>query len=99
MVDSASALAAQGPMVLLEQALGDLDAAISFPAEAQAPGHTVVLVHGVEDHRVPGALGRYLVGALAGAVDIDASLSEDLLARGADRTRLSRRDGARAPSC
>jgi hypothetical protein len=84
-VDSASALAADGPMVLLEQALGDLDAAISFSAEAQAPSHTVVLVHGVEDPRVPTALGRYLVGALAGAVDIDASLSEDLLARGADR--------------
>ena len=85
MVDSASALAAQGPMVLLEQALADLDVAISFSADAQAPSHTVVLVHGVEDPLVPRALGRYLVGALAGAVDIDAALSEDLLARGADR--------------
>lgn len=85
MVNSASALAAQEPMVLLEQALRDLDAAISFSADARAPSHTVVIVHGMEDPRVPVALGRYLVGALAGAVDIDASLCEDLLAHGADR--------------
>ena len=85
MVDSVSALSAQGPIALLEQALADLDAAISFSDDEQALSHTVVLVRGVEDPRVPRALGRYLVGALGGAVDIDASLSEDLLARGADR--------------
>jgi len=84
-VDSASALAAPGPMVLLEQALADLDAAILFSADAQAPSHTVVTVHGMEDPRASGALGRYLVGALAGAVDIDASLCEALLAHGTDR--------------
>jgi hypothetical protein len=79
-------LPAQGPMALLGQALADLDAAISFSADAQAPSHTVVTVHGLEDPRVPAALGRYLVGALAGAVDIDASLCGDLLAHGADRS-------------
>jgi hypothetical protein len=84
-VDVASALPTQGPMVLLDQALADLDAAISFSADAKASSHTVVWVHGLEDPRVPVALGRYLVGALAGAVDIDAALCEDLLARGADR--------------
>lgn len=72
-------------MELLRGALADLDAAISFSADALAPSHTVVNVDGLDDPRVPSAIGRYLVGALAGAVDIDASLCEDLLARGADR--------------
>lgn len=85
MVGSASVPATEEPLVLLEQALSDLDAAISFSAEAQASSHTVVKVAGLEDPRVTVALGRYLVGALAGAVDIDASLYEELLAHGADR--------------
>jgi hypothetical protein len=33
----------------------------------------------------PNTMGRYLVGALAGAVDIDARLCEDLLAHGVNR--------------
>jgi hypothetical protein len=86
-VESASphVLAAEAPMVLLESALADLDAVISFSADVTAPSHTAVIVDGLDDPCVPGALGRYLVGALAGAVDIDASLCEDLLAHGADR--------------
>ena len=85
MVDSASVPATQEPLVLLERALSDLDTAISFSGEVRVPSHTVVTVDGLEDPRVPAALGRYLVGALAGAVDVDASLCEDLLAHGADR--------------
>lgn len=72
------------PLALLEAALADLDAAVSF-STAIAPSHTVVVVDGLDDLRVPIALGRYLVGALAGAVDVDARLCADLLAQGADR--------------
>lgn len=79
------------PMILLEQAILDLDHALDFAAGALASSHTVVVVTGFEKPEVPVALGRYLVGALAGAVDIDAQLCEDLLARGADRAaELSR---------
>ena len=82
---SAQALAPVVPMVLLESALVDLGAKISFSAGAPAPSHTVVIVDGLDDPSVPTAMGRYLVGALAGAVDIDARLCADLLAHGADR--------------
>lgn len=74
-----------GPIALLENALVELDTTISFSAGAQAPSHTVVLVDGLDHPSAPTAMGRYLVGALAGAVDIDARLCQDLLARGADR--------------
>jgi hypothetical protein len=82
---SAQALAPATPMALLESALVDLDAAISFSAAAPAPSHTVVIVDGLDSPSVPTAMGRYLVGALAGAVDIDARLCVDLLAHGVDR--------------
>lgn len=86
MVNSAaSAPAAAAPVNLLERALNDLGAAISLTAEVLAPSHTVVSVEGLDNPSVPSALGRYLVGALAGAVDYDARLCEALLARGADR--------------
>jgi hypothetical protein len=72
-------------MAILEGALADLDVKISLSVGAPASSHTVIIVDGLDDPSVPTAMGRYLVGALAGAVDIDARLCEDLLARGADR--------------
>lgn len=73
------------PIVLLESALDEMDDAIVFNAAVPRASHTVVTVDGLEKPQVPVALGRYLVGAIAGAVDIDARLSTILLARGADR--------------
>lgn len=79
------ALAPKAPILLLEEALADLEGAILFSAAKAAPSHTVVIIDGLDRPDTPVALGRYLVGALAGAVDIDARLCSDLLARGADR--------------
>jgi hypothetical protein len=73
------------PIDLLADALNDLEVAITFAPGVPASSHTIVTVGGMEDPRVPVALGRYLVGALAGAVGVDARLSEQLLARGVDR--------------
>lgn len=70
------------PIRLLEQALHDLDLALEFAPGVPTSSHTVVVVDGFEKPEVPVALGRYLVGTLAGAVDIDAQLCEVLLARG-----------------
>jgi hypothetical protein len=78
-------LAPTDPMVVLNNALAELDTAISFSAGMSVSSHTVVVVDGLDSPIVPTALGRYLVGALAGAVDIDARLCEDLLARGVNR--------------
>jgi hypothetical protein len=82
---SPKAVPVEAPIALLEQALGDLDTAISFSSDEVTLSHTVVFVHGLDNPKVPTSIGRYLVGALAGAVDIDARLCELLLARGADR--------------
>ncbi|MGH3193257.1 MAG: hypothetical protein ACRDPY_41995 [Streptosporangiaceae bacterium] len=82
---SPPAPAAAAPVSLLERTLNDLDKEISFSAEVLAPTHTVVTVDGLDDPGVPTALGRYLVGALAGAVDYDTRLCEALLAHGVDR--------------
>src|SRR6266536_2006376 len=65
------------PVTLLENALVELDATISFCPGQPAPSHTVVIVEGMDNPSVPTAMGRYLVGALAGAVDIDARLCAD----------------------
>lgn len=75
----------QEPIALLKSALADLDNAVVFEPGLVGTSHTVVTVDGLENPEVPVALGRYLVGALAGAVDLDARLSSLLLARGADR--------------
>jgi len=75
----------KGPIDLLRGALRDLDEGIEFRAGVATSTHTVVVVDGLERNGVPAALGRYLVGALAGAVGLDARLSDQLLARGVDR--------------
>lgn len=73
---------AHGSMDLLDGAIRDLDQALDFTTGVSTSSHTVVVIDGFEKPEVPVALGRYLVGALAGAVDIDAQLCEILLARG-----------------
>ena len=70
------------PIELLEAAIQDLEAAIEFRPGEPGSSHTVVAVNGLEAPGAATALGRYLVGALASAVGLDAKLSDQLLARG-----------------
>ncbi|GIE75064.1 hypothetical protein Aph02nite_10140 [Actinoplanes philippinensis] len=70
---------------LLTAAVDDLEKCVVFHPGIATPSHTVVSVTGVDSAQVPLALGRYLVGALSGAVQLDAQLSQDMLAEGVDR--------------
>ncbi|MEU4238619.1 hypothetical protein [Actinoplanes sp. NPDC026619] len=70
---------------LLTASLSQLEKSLVFHPGSLVESHTVVQVSGLDSIEVPVALGRYLVGALAGAVGLDAQLFEDLLARGVDR--------------
>jgi hypothetical protein len=76
---------------LLGKALDQLEKSVVFHDASLVASHTVVKVSGLDSVGVPVALGRYLVGALAGAVGLDARLFEDLLAQGADRREEVRR--------
>lgn len=86
---------AKVPVDLLSEALDILAAAVTFSPAVPSTSHVVVRVDGLEVPEVPVALGRYLVGAVAGAVGLDARLSEQLLARGVDRQEEIRREVAR----
>lgn len=81
----------KAPMDLLSEALDELASRVRFSPGVAASSHMVVTVTGLEEPGVPVALGRYLVGALAGAVGLDARLAEQLLARGVDRQAELRR--------
>lgn len=76
---------------LLAASLDEIDRRVVFHPGTTASSHTVVLISGLDATAVPVVLGRYLVGTLAGAIGIDARLSEDLLARGVDRREEIRR--------
>jgi hypothetical protein len=83
---------AKAPIDLLSDALNDLATAIAFAPGVATSSHTVVAITGLETPAVSVALGRYLVGALAGAVGLDAQLSEQMLARGVNRREELRRE-------
>ncbi|MFJ1541882.1 hypothetical protein ACIODS_25410 [Micromonospora chalcea] len=85
---------AKVPVDLLSDALDVLAAAVTISPAVPSTSHMVVRVDGLESPEVPGALGRYLVGAVAGAVGLDARLSEQLLARGVNRQEEIRREVA-----
>lgn len=72
------------PLKVIDDALVDLEGAITLRELGEPASHIAIVAEGMDDPAVPTALGRYLVGALAGAVDLDARLSEALLARGVD---------------
>jgi len=85
------AAAPQSPVALLDDALTDLAVATSLSMVPGASSHIAILVEGLEGPKATAALGRYLIGALAGAIELDARLSGVLLARGADaRAELTR---------
>lgn len=72
------------PLQLLEGALSDLAASISFEELSGCTSHTPILVGGLETRSSTTALGRHLVGTLAGAIDLDLRLSALLLMQGTD---------------
>lgn len=68
------------PIAVLEAALDDLDQHLELIEIAGPTTHAALVTAAIEDQSVPRALGRYLVGVVAGAVEHDATLSEELLA-------------------
>jgi hypothetical protein len=63
------------PLEIIEGALDDL---VQLVTLSEAPGptsHTAVVAEGLDSAQAPVALARYLLGVLAGAVQLDTSLS------------------------
>ena len=82
---------ATAPLALIEKALDDLAESVTLRELSGASTHTAIVAEGLESGRATNSHGRYLVGALAGAVDIDARLSDALLVQGeAGRKELKR---------
>lgn len=72
------------PLHIIDGALNDLGRLITL-TEADGPtSHTAIAAEGLDDPDAPIALGRYLLGVLAGAVHLDARLSEKYMLRGVD---------------
>jgi hypothetical protein len=63
----------------LERALETLAAGLELQEVPGPTTHTAVVARGLDSPDVTAALGTYLVGLLAGAIDIDAQLSDELL--------------------
>ena len=72
------------PLTLIDAALSDLADSITLRELSGVASHTAIVAEGLDSPVVSKALGRYLVGALAGAVDLDARLSDALLVQGAE---------------
>lgn len=70
------------PLILIDAALNELARSVTLRELPVATSHTAIVAQGLESPRVAQALGLYLVGALAGAVDLDARLCSALLAAG-----------------
>lgn len=71
------------PLYIIDGALNELVGLVTL---SEAPGptsHTAVVAEGLDDPAAPAALGRYLLGVLAGAVQLDARLSEKYMLSGA----------------
>ncbi len=79
------------PLEVIEDALSVLDQRLVLRTVPGPSTHTVLVAADLEHPEVPPALGRYLVGVIAGAVDIDATLNRELFAVTADSRRETRR--------
>ena len=67
------------PLDLLEAALQVLGEVVRWEEVDGPTSHTAVIASGLDDARVRTAVGRYLVGVIAGAIQQDAQLSAALL--------------------
>src|SRR5687767_8341198 len=70
----------QAPLEIMEESLAALDERLALRIVEGPTTHIAIVDDDLGHGDVPDALGRYLVGVVAGAVDIDAELSEELLA-------------------
>lgn len=68
------------PREIIEDALEELDEHLHLREVPGPTTHVAVRAKDLENPAVPIALGRYFVGLVAGIVDEDASLTEELLA-------------------
>jgi hypothetical protein len=69
---------------IIEHAILELGRTVIL-TEAEGPtSHTAVVAEGLDDEGAAVALGRYLLGVLAGAVQLDARLSEKYMLRDVD---------------
>jgi hypothetical protein len=75
---------ARTPLTVLEEAIALLCARLHLTQAVGPASHTAVVATGLDDPDVARALGLYLLGVIAGAVELDASLSTQLLPVGAD---------------
>ena len=72
------------PLEILENAISDLCRLIALTEVDGPTSHTAVVAGGLDDPGVAPALGRYLLGVIAGAVQMDATLADDLMPSGVD---------------
>ncbi|MGW3267430.1 hypothetical protein [Streptomyces sp. NPDC001056] len=77
----------KSPLALIDQALALLAAEVDLREDPGAPTHTVIVADGLEAPGVAESLGLYLVGALAGAIQQDASLCDAMLPTGLEGQR------------
>ena len=70
------------PLNIVDGALNDLAEQVTLTEMPGPTSHTAVVADGLDKPAVPEALGRYLLGVLAGAVQLDTSLSEKYMLSG-----------------
>lgn len=70
------------PLQVIETAIDVLRANVKLVETAGPASHTAVVAEGLDDPVVAEALGRYLLGVIAGAIQMDASLSAALIPEG-----------------
>jgi hypothetical protein len=74
----------RGPVDVIRQALAVLERRLTLHEIAGPTTHVALVADELEHAEVSAALGRFIVGVVAGAVDEDTKLSEELLARAPD---------------
>jgi hypothetical protein len=81
----------RAPLEIINEALDVLNEHLALRVVEGPRTHTALVADALGDPEVPRALGTYLVGVVAGAVDEDARLSQELLARTPDSRAEVRR--------
>lgn len=89
---------AVSPIELLEASLDELGKRVTLTERPPGTSHTAIEATGLDEPQVAQAFGRYAVGALAGAVDINASLQSYLLVGGVDKQQELRAEVIRLVS-
>jgi hypothetical protein len=72
-------MASSSPLQIIELALTDLAQFVVLAEVAGPTSHTAIVVDGLDEPRSAAAVGRYLLGVIAGAVQLDGALSAKYL--------------------